>query len=170
MKNPDPQPTHTLWLGYAAAAWAVIFAAISFYWAAGGTALLETLGVTLRDMALARDPLAILVGGWLVGLAKLIGALLPLSLVRGWCRLLSCRLLRALTWAAGIGMLLYGAASFVQHLLMATGVITLPPGLGRTGAYGHLLLWDPWWSLGGILFIAVSYQLSAVSRRLKADG
>jgi len=104
MKNPDPQPTHTLWLGYAAAAWAVIFAAISFY------------------------------------------------------------------WAAGIGMLLYGAASFVQHLLMATGVITLPPGLGRTGAYGHLLLWDPWWSLGGILFIAVSYQLSAVSRRLKADG
>ena len=31
-------------LAYAACAWALAFAAIGFYWAAGGTALLDTIG------------------------------------------------------------------------------------------------------------------------------
>jgi hypothetical protein len=50
---------------------------------------------------------------------------------------------------------LYGGASFLQHLLMLTGALALPAGLGRVGAQWHLTLWDPWWLFGGLLFTAV---------------
>lgn len=50
-------------------------------------------------------------------------------------------------------MALYGGASWVQEGLMVFGVIHIPAGLGRTAALWHVLLWDPWWLLGGILFI-----------------
>ncbi len=33
-----------------------------------------------------------------------------------------------------------------------TGVIGLLAGLGRTSAYWHLVFWDPWWLIGGLLF------------------
>jgi hypothetical protein len=59
-------------LGWAASMWAWLFAAISFYWAAGGTIGLVTLGTNLQTVALARDPLTILIGGWGAGAAKAI--------------------------------------------------------------------------------------------------
>jgi len=64
---------HVVWVGYAASAWAFVFATISFYWAAGGTVGLATLGSTIQALALARDPLTVVIGGWGAGLAKVIG-------------------------------------------------------------------------------------------------
>jgi hypothetical protein len=155
------------WPGYAASAWAFTFAAVSFYWALGGTVGLATLGTTLHALALARDPTAIAVGGWGAGVAKLLGGLLPLALLS--CRRLplSRRALRALAAAGGAGMALYGGASLVQHVLMLTGVIALPAGLGPLGARWHLWLWDPWWLLGGLLFLlaALSAGKQAPERR-----
>lgn len=144
------------WSAYAACAWAWAFAAVSFYWAAGGTLGLATLGTQLERLALARDPLAIWIGGWAVGVAKFIGGLLPLAAVQPWGKRVPRWLLLTCLWAGGIGMTLYGMASFVQHALMMTGVIALPAGLGRVGARWHLVLWDPWWTLGGILFLATA--------------
>jgi hypothetical protein len=155
-KHHSPS-AHTRWPAYAASAWAFSFAAVSFYWAAGGTIGLATLGSTLHALALARDSIAIAVGGWGAGVAKLIGGLLPLALLRSTEHPRLHRVLRVVTGAGGLGMALYGGASLVQHALMLAGVVTLPAGLGLFGARWHLLLWDPWWLLGGLLFMLVAW-------------
>ncbi len=45
-----------VWAGYAACAWAFVFAALSFYWAAGGTAGVNTNAPAVTKPVLARDP------------------------------------------------------------------------------------------------------------------
>ena len=140
------------WAGYAACAWAIAFATLSFYWAAGGTLGVETNAPAITRPVLAREPgwIALL---WITGALKLIAGLLALALVRPWGRALPRRLLLAGGWVAFAIMALYeGAASLVQHALMLAGAIATPAGLGETSARWHLLLWDPWWLLGGVLF------------------
>lgn len=143
--------------GYAACAWALAFAAVSFYWAAGGSAGADTIGPALTSLALARDPefVAIL---WITGVLKAFAGLLALALVRPWGRLIPRWLLLLAGWGTGVALILYGGASFVQHALMVTGVIGIPAGLGVTAARWHLLLWDPWWLLGGILFAVTAWR------------
>lgn len=145
----------TVWVGYAAAAWAFAFAALSFYWGLGGRAGTSTLGPAL--VAMADDPWFVALGLWGVGLVKAIGGLVALALVQPWGRAIPRRLLIALAWAGGAVALLYGAALFVQHGLMLAGVLPIPAGLGRTAARWHLALWDPWWMLGGLLFIFTAW-------------
>lgn len=143
--------------GYAACAWALVFAAVSFYWAAGGTIGADTIGPALASLALARDPefVAIL---WITGALKLVAGLLALALVQRWGWFIPRWLPLIAGWGAAIGLILYGGASFVQHALMVTGAIAIPAGLvGETAARWHLLLWDPWWLLGGLLFAAATW-------------
>jgi hypothetical protein len=65
----------------------------------------------------------------------------------------------------GALLVLYETAELVQHLLMATGVVDRD-GLDDTALYGHLLLWDPWWILGGVLFALAGWR----SRPLRAPA
>ena len=145
----------TTWAGYAACVWALSFAAISFYWAAGGTAGSDTIGPTITNMA--HDPAFIAVL-WVTGTLKLLGGFLALALVHSWGRGLPRRVLLIAAWGGGILMALYGAGSWVQEGLMVVGVIRIPTGLGHTAAVWHVLLWDPWWLLGGILFIIAAWS------------
>jgi hypothetical protein len=144
------------WAAYTACAWALLFAAPSFYWAAGGTAGADTIGDAITGPALARDPafVAIL---WGTGALKALGGLLALALVQPWGRHFPRWLLLAAALGGGALTALYGSASLVQHGLMVAGVIAIPSGLGITAARWHLLLWDPWWLLGGILFLAAGW-------------
>jgi Protein of unknown function (DUF3995) len=66
---------------YAAFAWAAVFAALSFYWAAGGDGLVTTLAHTLRADAAKRDAgfVAIL---YATAVLKLAAAALAISLAR----------------------------------------------------------------------------------------
>ena len=73
------------WAAYAACVWALMFAAMSFYWAAGGTAGLHTFGNLIRERGLARDP-ALIAITWVTGVLKVIGGLLGLAFVRPWGR------------------------------------------------------------------------------------
>lgn len=148
------------WAGYAACAWAVAFAAQSFYYAVGGTAGAETWPRAIAEPVLARDP------GWIpvmwgTGAAKLLAGALALALVRPWGRSLPRRVLRATGWGAGGLLLLYGAANLVQHGLMVAGVVAIPDGLGATAARWHLFFWDPWWMLGGGLLLAAARRFGA---------
>jgi len=145
----------TTWAGYAACVWALVFAAITFYWAAGGTAGGDTIGPAITNMA--RDP-AFIAALWGIGALKLLGGLLALALVRPWGRVLPRWMLLTAAWGGGILMVLYGGASWVQEGLMVSGVIRIPAGLGPTAARWHVLLWDPWWLLGGILFIIAAWS------------
>ncbi|MGI8687112.1 MAG: DUF3995 domain-containing protein [Thermomicrobiales bacterium] len=156
------------WAGYAACAWAFVFAALSFYWAAGGTAGVSTNAPAITRPVLARDPtwIAIL---WGTGALKIIAGLLALALVRPWGRALPRWLLLTAAWGAGAMMAGYeGAASLVQHALMVVGVVSTPAGLGPLAARWHLVLWDPWWLIGGILFCLTAWHYSRQSRAVRS--
>jgi uncharacterized protein DUF3995 len=153
------------WAGYAACAWAFAFAAISFYWAAGGTVGAETIGPAIVSQAHEPTFIAIL---WITGALKLLGGAVALALVQPWGRRLPRWILLAAAWIGGGGAILYGGASFVQHVLMATGAIDIPAGLGATAMRWHLVLWDPWWVVGGILFVTAAW-LAHYSERVRGD-
>lgn len=154
----------TRWAGYAACAWAVAFAAISFYWAAGGTIGVNTNAPAITTHVLARDPSWIAIM-WGAGVLKVIAGLLALALVRPWGRAIPHWLLLTAAWGAVAIMGVYeGGASLIQHALMVAGVIGTPEGLGATSARWHLLLWDPWWLIGGILFGIAAWEYRRTSR------
>jgi predicted MFS family arabinose efflux permease len=133
-----------------------VFAAMSFYWAAGGTAGSTTLGTRLEELAHSREPdfVAVL---WITGLLKFAGGVLALALVH---RRAPRRLLLVAAWGAAALLLLYAVANLVQHGLIVAGAIEMPAGLGDTAARWHLLFWDPFWLLGGVLTALAAREFS----------
>ena len=83
------------WAAYAACGWAFLFAAPSFYWAAGGTVGIGTLdpGIT----AMSRDPWFVALV-WATGVAKVLAGLLALALVRTWGQRIPRWILLAGAW------------------------------------------------------------------------
>jgi hypothetical protein len=154
---------------YGAAAWAILFAAMSAFWALGGTLGLETLGNEIEREARERDPDTIALV-WVTALLKLAAAALALALVRPWGRVLPRRLLVIATWITGLGLLAYGLANFVQHGLMKVGAVDTPEALGSYAAGWHLGFWDPFWLLGGVLFTAAARQAGRASRAASAPS
>lgn len=152
------------WSGAAAAAWSVSFALPSLYWAAGGTLGAGTIGPAVEGPALAREP-AFVAFLWATASAKLLGGLLGLMLAGRLLRAVPHRMTVLAGWMVAALLLLYGAANGVQHVLMAAGVVAVPAGIGRHALLWHLLLWDPVWLAGGVLF-----ALAALHHRRAARG
>lgn len=152
------------WAAYAAAAWAFVFAAVSFYWAAGGTVGLATLATSIQEDARERTS-AFLAMVWLTGALKVLGGVLALALARPWGRRLPRRLLLVAAWGGGIVLVLYEGASWVEAALMEAGVIDIPASLGADAARWNLLLWRPWWVLGGVLFLLAARDFTRTTRR-----
>jgi hypothetical protein len=142
----------------AAAVWAGLFALASLYWALGGQAGGETLGVEIERLARERDP-ALVAQLWAAFVLKALAAVLALALWQGR----GGRPVRMLSWVVGSGLTLYGAANLVQHALMAAGAIATPDGLGEDAVPWHLALWDPVWLIGGLLFLAAAHAAPASS-------
>lgn len=152
------------WSAYAAAVWAFLFALMSFYWALGGTAGVETLGSAFSDPAVIGDPLFVAFV-WITGFLKLLSGVLALALVQAWGRRIPRRFLLFAVWGIGIVLAVYGAALLVQHALMVTGVSDIPSAIGSmAAARWHLFVWDPYWLLGGILFLVAAWLSSRVYR------
>ncbi len=147
------------WAGYAGCAWALAFAAMSFYWAAGGLLGIETQGHAIKDAALAlrRDPQFVALV-WSTGAAKVLGALLALALVQPWGQALPRRLLLIPAWIGGVGMVAYGGIPLVVNGLMLTGLLRVPGPVDWVAIRWHFLLWDPWWTAGGALFVAAAWS------------
>jgi len=150
---------------YAAAAWAFLFALASFYWAAGGEFALDTLAVEIERDARARDSDAIALT-WATGALKVLAGLLALALVRPWGARIPRRLLLVAAAAAGAGFTLYGAAGLVEKILMEAGAIDVSASFGSDRVVWYLLVWDPYWLLGGILFLlaAVRFRRAGAAR------
>jgi hypothetical protein len=71
------RPPRTAWASYAACALALLSAIPSFYWAAGGTIGLDTVGGAIEELARARDPAGVALGigaGLLKGRGRGAGA------------------------------------------------------------------------------------------------
>ena len=146
---------------YLACAWALAFAAVSAYWALGGEVGGETIAADVEAVPLANEPAVV----WGTAGAKALAGLLALALVRPWGRALPRRALLAAAWAAGALLTLYGAANAVDHGRMVAGTRATPEILGERAARWHLLLWDPVWLLGGLLFLAAAWSYQRRSRR-----
>jgi hypothetical protein len=147
---------------YAAAAWAFLFAAASFYWAVGGSVGEHTIAANVDEAGVA-DPLLL----WTTGALKVVAGLLALALVQSWGRRFPDRLLGAAAWLVAGGLVLYGALSFVDHVLMEVGARATPRALGSTAVRWHLALWDPFWILGGLLFFAAARAFRRDRSRLR---
>lgn len=152
--------SHSLDLtGYAAAIWAFLFAATSFYWALGGRIGVETIGDAITKPALAGDP-AIVAFVWTTGALKVVAGGVALALVQPWGRRIPRWALLLAGWGASALFLVYGAANLAQDVLIVGGMIPTPVGLGAVAARWHLFLWDPWWLLGGILLALATWRFS----------
>lgn len=133
----------------------MLFALISFYWAAGGTLGVNTLGSGIQ--ALAHDPGFIAVV-YLTGIAKVIGGLFALTLARDWARWLPSIWKIVLAWVGGVGLALYGGVQFIVEGLVLVGAVPVSGPIDWEGLRWHVWLWDPFWLLGGILFLLAAWQ------------
>jgi hypothetical protein len=130
-------------------------AAVSAYWALGGTALLDTIGGRLERWGREREP-ALVAGLWLVVVVKMMVALAAPVLagigsgrLPAWTR---GRVPRLLGWIAATILVLYGAVTTSVGLLVEAGVLDTAADADRTALAWHAFFWDPWFLLWGVAF------------------
>jgi hypothetical protein len=140
-----------------AAAWGALgvglaYAAVSAYWAVGGTALLGTLGGVFERWGQSRSA-AVAVLLWAVVVAKVVAAALPGLVVRGTGPASVRRPVRLLAWASGLILTAYGSVLTVTGLAVQSGLIHAGTGGDHHALRWHAYLWDPWFLLWGLLTI-----------------
>lgn len=154
-----PSPRVVPWPAYGACVWSLLFAAMSFYWAAGGTIGIDTQAPGIAALARERDPTFVAVL-WVTGLLKLLCVPLALALVQPWGRVFPRRMLLTAVWAAGGVMVLWGGLNLCVGVgvavLRVAGVVDPPED--TSAFWWYLLLWDPWWILGGVLFLVAAWR------------
>jgi hypothetical protein len=135
---------------YGAAVVAFAYALVSLYWALGGHALISTVGGYVQRFA-RQGGAAPLLAALAAAVAKVVGGLLALALVRPWGRALPRRWL--LTVSTGVSALLvvYGGLTVLLGALVLGGVIHPSGGVNRTALRWHVGVWDLWFLLWGIL-------------------
>ena len=123
--------------GYGAAVWSAIFAAMHFYWGAGGR-----LGLGPgADAAFRR--FWFLMYDLAVGVICVLGAVVAVAVARHWAG----RVWLALAWSGAVVLLLRGGGGLTQGTYQ---LITLGPAEVPI----RLVTYDVWFLLGGFLFVA----------------
>jgi Protein of unknown function (DUF3995) len=139
-----------------AAGLAFASAALSLYWTAGGTLLLDTVGGAIEDLARERSLGAVALGT-AAALLKVAAGILALALVhpRGGRR--SRRLVLLANGAASAILCVWGAANVVVGALVLGGAITASGDVDRHALRWHVLVWDMWFLVWGLaLAVAVA--------------
>lgn len=149
--NKDRRLFITVW---AAALWAFLFASISFYWAAGGQVGINTLGESIER--LSRSP-SFNVVVWLSALLKLAAGLVILTLLSQRLSLSWKKLVSVFAYGTGFLCVLYGMLNIGARILMFTGILATPASMSSTAADWHLFFWNPFWIMGGVLFLYAGY-------------
>jgi hypothetical protein len=138
---------------------ALAYAAISAYWAFGGTWLLATVGASL---ATNHQSVTLTLAVWAAVLLKVVGALVPA---------LACLPpgrpgFRVCAWAEGAVITLYGFVLTSVELTAEVGIIHPGKTTDRRALAWHAYLWDPWFLIWGFLvIIALLLTRSAVGPR-----
>jgi hypothetical protein len=151
-----------VWAGYLACGWGLAFAAISFYWASGGTLGVDTVWGSLTMSPSQRATL--LVAAWVTGFLKVIGALLALLLVARWGSRLPRRPIAVLGWGAAGLLTLYGGLNVLGEALTASGVVKPSEPVDWKPLLWHLYLWDMSFLIWGILFALAAWQFTRTIR------
>jgi hypothetical protein len=153
----------TVWAAYAACALALLYAVPSFYWALGGIAGLHTVGGAIERLGRTHDPAGIALGIG-AGVLKVAGGLLALALVRPWGRAIPRWLLLGAAWAASVVLSAYGGLLVAVGALVLTGRISASGPVDRTALRWHVLLWDLWFLVWGLLLGVAAWQYGRESR------
>ncbi len=159
VSTPRKAPPSFAWAGYVAFVWGFAFAGISFYWAAGGTLGIDTIGASIERMGRAHER-TVLIGVWATGFLKVLGALLALALVRPWGIRLPRRLIAVLGWGAAVLLTLYGGIWVVVEALVASGALKPAEPVDWKPLLWHLYLWDMSFLIWGLLFALAAWQFS----------
>ncbi len=143
-------------VGYVAALWALIFAALHLAWAMGWY-----VGLDHESARQAFQRRWFLVYDLVAAGLCLVAFAVALALVQQWARRLPFSLLGILAWA-GTGLLaLRGAAGVGQDVYLATVGRNLPDAAA---------LWDVWFCLGAILFGISAWQFWHAPRMRGSRG
>jgi len=134
----------------AAVAWCFVFAVAHIFWALGGSAgLASSAGA---DLAARRPAAFVILGLWGVA-GLLLGAAVAIVAVA------TGRFGSRGVWAIGIvgsGLLVRGVA---LEVVLATDTGGIRAAVGPLETRWSLLLWNPWFVLGGALFIGTGVLL-----------
>jgi Protein of unknown function (DUF3995) len=135
-------------------------AAMSAYWALGGTGLLDTVGGEIERWGRERW-LGVVVTLWVIVVLKLVGAAAPLAFAGVgadhlpiWTR---GRQARLLGWMSSVGLTLYGALLTVAGFLVEAGALEASDDADERALAWHAYLWDPWFALWGAAFAVVMW-------------
>ncbi len=134
---------------YVAACLATLSAAVSVYWALGGTALLDTVGGTIERMARRRDAGALALIAVVVA-AKLVAAAIAMAATRWPPTLRAGRLVGLGNRLIGLGLTLYGGVLVIAGALVLTGGIHSDASTDRHALRWHVACWDLWFFVWGV--------------------
>jgi Protein of unknown function (DUF3995) len=141
--HADQTATRLAWL---AAALMLLSAAISAYWAVGGTELLDTVGGSIARWG--RD------GG--AGVKLALAAIVVLKLVAAWLPVravgVPCpRAVRRLAWLEAAILTVYGGVLTCTGLAVQAGLVRAGADADWKALDWHVYLWDPWFLIVGLL-------------------
>src|SRR5216684_1708300 len=111
-------------LARAAAVVGGLYAAVSAYWAFGGSGLLDTIGGTLARQGRAAGAVA---AAGAAAILKLLAAVVPLRAVQRRRRAREQRVTELLAWMAAFILSAYGLILTAAGLLLQAGVIEASP-------------------------------------------
>ena len=145
-------------LAQAACGVGLAYAAVSVYWALGGTWLLDTVGDTLEQQGRTGNP-GIILAVCAAAALKVIGAILPLAAVgvtSGQATIAGRHRVRVrvLAWLEAAILTIYGLVLTVAGLLVQSGAIAPTASADHRALAWHAYLWDPWFLLWGALVAA----------------
>jgi Protein of unknown function (DUF3995) len=143
-------------LAQAACGAGLAYAAVSVYWALGGTWLLDTVGGTLEQQGRTGNP-GIILAVCATAVLKVIGAIVPLAAVgvtSGQATIAGRRRVRVLAWLEAAILTIYGLVLTVAGLLVQSGAIAPAASADHRALAWHAYLWDPWFLLWGALLAA----------------
>ncbi len=128
-----------------------------FYWALGGS---WGLSVSAGPLAVERPGWFVVVGLWGVGMLCLVGGVLGWLLARPRPRSLAGRAVKALGWCVCAVLLVRGIA---VELLLLTATAGQETGVSPEQRLWTLVLWNPWFLVGGLVFGMAARQFGRVS-------
>ena len=98
--------------------------------------------------------------------AKVIGGLLALALVRSWGRVVPRRWLLIGSAGASALLVVYGGLNVLGGALVLSGVVHPAGSVDRTALRWHVGVWDLWFLIWGILLAlaAVGYRRRTANR------
>jgi Protein of unknown function (DUF3995) len=147
-----------------AVAWCCVFAAVHLFWAVGGSTGLASSAGT--DLAARRPTAFVILGLWGVAGSLLLTAV---GIVAVGTRRQDSRVARVGAWTvalAGSGLLVRGIA---VEVLLAADIGGIRAAVGPLQTRWSLILWNPWFVLGGALLLATATQILRRARAARAS-